>query len=74
MRKEEREHCAQILAQNVDLGVHDATRLLNYCDALEVAAVKMWKAYVTQDGPNLMVADVAEIKECMKVALPPGEV
>jgi len=68
MRKEEREHCAQILRQGVEIGVHDATRLLNYTDALEAAALKLWYSYTGKRA--LHGGDVTEIKEVMKVALP----
>ncbi|KKN75958.1 hypothetical protein LCGC14_0375150 [marine sediment metagenome] len=72
MRKEEREHCAEILKQNVDIGVHDATRLLNYTDALEAAAIKMWQ-HITEQK-QIAPYESVEIREVMKVALPPGEV
>ncbi len=72
MRKEEREHCAEILKQGVEIGVHDSTRLLNYTDALELAAIKMYRSVT--GFRRLTEEDFAEIKEVMKMVLPPGEV
>lgn len=74
MRAHERKTCLELVDAGMDIGAHDTTRLIIYADAAESAAVKMYRAFITKQGPPLTPADMAEIKDVMKVALPPGEV
>ena len=72
MRAHERQQCLEILDAGMEIGPHDTTRLINYTNALEQAAIKMW--WSVSGHRKLTAGDVSEIQETMKVALPPGSV